>query len=266
MSLITSGIDFIESEKMNMCVPLIEWEKLASIMVLYDVILVIFIPFALISLANMLIVFKLMKLSNPFKLLRKSLTKSHTINFNYSIKLRKHIKQMQGIKTSKTFLGHINDDNCENDNISREMESFDFTQKAMTNVSNRMKKYSKTTTVLFTISTTFLILNCPIAMSKIWYIIKNSQNDVLQEIEGENVNLAVQDFNTSPIEELIERISCYLYYLNFSLNFLLYNLNGSKFRKAFLTMFRKRKNNSPQTRLMVQHQNRRRMRTITSYI
>ena len=32
-------------------------------------------------------------------------------------------------------------------------------------------------------------------------------------------------------DELIERLSCYLYYLNFSINFFLYVLNRSRFRE-----------------------------------
>ena len=45
--------------------------------------------------------------------------------------------------------------------------------------------------------------------------------------------------DTDPLEEIFERISCYLYYLNFSLNFFLYSTTGSKFRNAFISMFKK---------------------------
>lgn len=43
-------------------------------------------------------------------------------------------------------------------------------------------------------------------------------------------------------DELIERISCYLYYLNFSINFFLYVLNKSKFRDIFLNIFKRNRN------------------------
>ena len=39
--------------------------------------------------------------------------------------------------------------------------------------------------------------------------------------------------------ELLERISCYLYYLNFSINFFLYVLNKSTFRDILIGIFRR---------------------------
>lgn len=127
----------------------------------------------------------------------------------------------------------------------------------------RKKKYSKTTKVLLTISTTFLILHCPIAICKIWYFIKSSSDPIQETSTNKSIfnsttyyNADYQLYNNNnssfikmtddsdnameanPIEEIIERITCYLYYLNFSLNFFLYTLNGSKFRDIIIRMFR----------------------------
>jgi hypothetical protein len=61
--------------------------------------------------------------------------------------------------------------------------------------------------------------------------------------------------NTNPLEEICERISCYLYYLNFSLNFFLYSTTGSKFRNAFISMFRKETKKLDSQNKSFKHQN-----------
>ena len=265
MSLVTSGVEYFESEKTDMCVPLNKWEKVSRVMVLYDVIFVIFIPFILISITNMLIVVKLLNLKSPIKLLTKSITKSSSIGTNNSIRNRTRLRSDKSINSHhelNNFLDqtyeHMQRRGHTDDNMSFDLESFGSSVKYISNISNRMKTYSKTTTVLFTISTTFLILNCPTAIVKLWYIIKNSRYEIALENFIKNSNMTQEnflklnksmtnltlsnDFITSPFEELAERVSCYLYYLNFSLNFFLYNLNGSKFRKAVIRIFIKKKN------------------------
>ena len=265
MSLVTSGVEYFESEKTDMCVPLNKWEKVSRVMVLYDVIFVIFIPFILISITNMLIVVKLLNLKSPIKLLTKSITKSSSIGTNNSIRNRTRLRSDKSINSHhelNNFLDqtyeHMQRRGHDDDNMSFDLESFGSSAKYISNISNRIKRYSKTTTVLFTISTTFLILNCPTAIVKLWYIIKNSRYEIALENFIKNSNMTQEnflklnksmtnltlsnDFITSPFEELAERVSCYLYYLNFSLNFFLYNLNGSKFRKAVISIFIKKKN------------------------
>jgi len=87
-----------------------------------------------------------------------------------------------------------------------------------------------------------LSLHFPIAICKIWYFLKSTTN---QEYEpASNSTSSEVTLEANPIEEIIERITCYLYYLNFSLNFFLYNLNGSQFRAQLLGLFRKKKSES----------------------
>ena len=174
-------------------------------------------------------------------------------------------------------------------------------KNSISNVSKRMQNYSKTLKILFTISTTFLLLNCPMTINKFWYFFKyrdtsfyetnlespkalisnqsmtffnyrplqisNSGLVYFFEKNGTVYNMSFgadeisindsyhHEFNltfpyekekheksdgqTDPLEEIFERISCYLYYLNFPLNFFLYSTSGSKFRNAFISMFRR---------------------------
>jgi hypothetical protein len=264
MSLVTSGVEYFESEEMDMCMPLNQWEKVSRVMVLYDVIFVIFMPFVIISITNTLIVVKLLNRAS-FKFMSiKSISKSASIGTNFSADLRKSMRLRESIRSKNRqnevnlFLNQTYDNGNKHHGFdSSSMLSFKESRKYISNMTNRMKRYSKTTTVLFTISTTFLILNCPIAILKLWYIIKNIHKENALEALKKNSNRSSDEnfrkfngtsnanttdhFITSPFEELAERISCYLYYLNFSLNFFLYNLNGSKFRKAILAMFLKKK-------------------------
>jgi hypothetical protein len=84
-------------------------------------------------------------------------------------------------------------------------------------------------------------LHFPIAISKIWYFLKSSNNEYEAASNSTSPEVTLE---ANPIEEIIERITCYLYYLNFSLNFFLYNLNGSQFRAQLLSLFGKKKRES----------------------
>lgn len=121
---------------------------------------------------------------------------------------------------------------------------------------NRKTSYSRTTKMLLVISTCFLILNTPIALCKLWYFLKslsfisNSNNSEIyyptENIDhlSNQTNLTfyeaasnLKTFEANPTEEFVERITCYIYYLNFSLNFLLYSAYGSRFRAKLLKSF-----------------------------
>ena len=59
---------------------------------------------------------------------------------------------------------------------------------------------------------------------------RNSEYAIRNESSISQLN-ASSNMEASFSEEIIERFSCYVYYLNFSLNFFLYTLNSSKFKK-----------------------------------
>jgi len=188
----------------------------------------------------------------------------------------------------------------------------------ISHANGRIKSYSRTLKVLFTISITFLLLNCPIAINKFWYFFKYHDTSFYEinieppsTAQQSNQSIRVPDSNyrpiqisdsglvyffekkgtffnmtfgadelginesssafnmtyvyskekqqdksnTNPLEEICERISCYLYYLNFSLNFFLYSTTGSKFRNAFISMFRKETKKLDSKNKSFNHQN-----------
>jgi hypothetical protein len=134
-------------------------------------------------------------------------------------------------------LCHINNTNLANKSIGR----------------NTVRVNNNTNRTLFLISIVFLILHFPLAVNKSWYFFDGNYN----LIEKENIELTSnyseyfgndtlmeetdlkQKLTLNEYEEIFERISCYLFYLNFSLNFFLYTSNKSK-RKIFLNTLRKR--------------------------
>ena len=181
----------------------------------------------------------------------------------------------------------------------------------VSNMKTRKKHNTKTTKILLCISTAFLILNGPIATSKIYYLlkhdffgsltssqsssdsspIKKSHFDRLSSIvhstssdyydddhrlfnitsifnlshhlpyldrnndsidlneQTHHINLSFSSSSsltngrmggqTNTMEKLAGMLTSNLYYLNFVLNFFLYSLNGSKFRRLFFGLFRR---------------------------
>jgi hypothetical protein len=89
---------------------------------------------------------------------------------------------------------------------------------------NSKKKFNfyKRTYILIMISTCFLCLNTPMALCKLWYFIKPSSS-----------------YTLNSTEEILERFSCYVYYLNFCITFFLYNLKFSKLKNLFTKQIKK---------------------------
>ena len=108
-------------------------------------------------------------------------------------------------------------------------------KSAAYSLDTRKKQYSRTTRMLLIISTVFLILHGPTAFLKLWYIytnyIRRSVDNMSPDNNNNNNNRLME---TDPVEELLERLTCYIYYLHYSLNFFLYVLNIKNFRSIFL--------------------------------
>lgn len=110
----------------------------------------------------------------------------------------------------------------------------------------RAKMYSKTTRMLIIISITFILLNSPMAISRIHSVfissIESHPNRTLtNNRSNETVNLS-QGYTIKELNHhLLQRMSGYFYYLNFSVNFFLYVLNGSQFREMLLKFTQRKK-------------------------
>ena len=110
----------------------------------------------------------------------------------------------------------------------------------------RARMYSKTTRMLIIISITFILLNSPMAISKIHSVLLSSfesqSNQTLKTNRSNySLNVSTRYTNKELNHHLVQRVSGYVYYLNFSVNFFLYVLNGSQFREILLKFTGKKK-------------------------
>ena len=108
--------------------------------------------------------------------------------------------------------------------------------------SKQVRKIPKITKILFCISSTFLILNFPIALLKIWNFYNSYENHQysISMTKKDLVHESNEESSQTLYEEIIERIAFYLYYLNFSINFFLFTINESKFSERLWSFFRRK--------------------------
>lgn len=266
-SLVTSGLESDHDKSIYSCVTKKDWFELVKLMAFIDTIFTMIIPFLIISISNLMIVYKLIAMSKCFGCganknqitsnliknensllksqfylkkpglkselnsgldssfyLRSSIFKnSRTI----SIDLISHQKKNSTISTNDIKKSVITNSILLNMNVmgSRSALMKANTISSMLRQSTEMKRartYSKTTRMLLIVSTTFLILNFPIAFSKIRYYFNDYNHLLIDLVENETSNSSASlknELETNLNEQIIERITCYIYYLNFSLNF-----------------------------------------------
>lgn len=87
----------------------------------------------------------------------------------------------------------------------------------------RSKYHRRITKMLLIISTTFLLLNTPMHLMKVYYFFFS--NDDTSD-------------DKSSYESMIEMLTFYLFYTNFSINFFLYSLCGKNFRACLTELIR----------------------------
>ena len=124
----------------------------------------------------------------------------------------------------------------------------------------REKVNSRASLVLLSISTSFIVLNFPLALDKMLYFFNTKliyfapSESLLDELHAEsNFSTLFVANNSSlpnhtpsdefyavgppPLEYLLNKLAAKVHYLNFVLNFFLYSLNGAKFRQAVVRLF-----------------------------
>jgi len=279
-SLITSNLKAFSNK--TQCVTLSEWFELTHVFVMFDVTVTMIVPFILISIFNFLIVFRLNNQSNqPFEYSANRRTRTLSINSNEISKVKQaelqiahkgfsalstHYSELICLKKSltkksplaiKTFASHQMTRFKANSIIS--LGSIYDTTKWIRTVkqlklseltkSKSKIKFKKTTCILLFISTCFLCLNMPITLCKIFFFIyPNVSRFEIKSISRQNktdqyLQIAIKTLdNNNLTEKIVERLSCYIYYLNFSVNFFLYNLNLLKMKKTLVGLFASLKN------------------------
>ncbi len=124
--------------------------------------------------------------------------------------------------------------------INEHIRSGSFNSKI--EIIRRKKVYWRMTHILLAITTSFLILNFPFCFLKLRYFIRGfasitktaphahstNQTTTLEYKNVTPVNQFKESMDASQIDELIERVTYYIYYLNFSINFILFAFSVSK--------------------------------------
>jgi hypothetical protein len=287
-NLVTTELKIHEAS--TRCAPHKEWIVLVEFITVVDVTFTMIVPFFIIFIINILIAFKLTNLKSSTKLninRQSSENKSFQSFKNNSIKRTitnsgRNLLYVPTVTTSSLKLSN----NLLKSNQSRKDLTIKFTKSSTNDLNEilkmstemslsmnmslpntivykkRDKLYSKSTNVVLSISTTFLVLHCPIAICKLYSFLKykktnflenektiynNTSNvDVLQKFlknssnsnSYRNMTVYTNEPGDVMLDHLIERISNNIYYLSFLINFFLYSLNGSKFRNALIKMFK----------------------------
>lgn len=87
----------------------------------------------------------------------------------------------------------------------------------------RSKYHRRITKMLLIISTTFLLLNTPMHLLKVYYFFFSNDDEYDDK---------------SSYESIIEMLTFYLFYTNFSINFFLYSLCGKNFRLCLMELIK----------------------------
>lgn len=240
----TSGV--VANSKESNCVTHAAWFKVVSFIAMIDISITTIIPFFSITIINLMIAIKL-KNESYFKSFQQSSNKSNS-NFSHrNSSFLNRNRHSKSLLKKKSFLATA----ARKTTLT---QSIDQTAQV-----KRIKSYSEATKTLLIISFMFLILHSPIALDKLLYFIKENFMDMSIDHTNSNAssfyyfnNLSINKNDTNKttynnalylkleanqLEEIFERIACYIYYSNFSLNFFLYTYNKSKFRRIIFKVF-----------------------------
>jgi hypothetical protein len=227
---VTTGTEVIESQ--TRCETKTEWFFIAEKLGMIDIVLTILVPFLIITVANLLISLKLMR--SVIHRDQNAAQHDQSVNLNLQNLNTLDHKLTQTV-TAKNKTSGVTDLNLRRSELRK-----------------RKRGYSKTTRMLLVISTVYIFLNAPLAFSKLRFLVANMSIDEtvfstsvdlnmttsfdLGNISNHSASSIQKDYKNTATDELIERLTCYLYYLNFAINFLLYSFNGPAFLSQFMRL------------------------------
>jgi hypothetical protein len=220
--LVASGIEWVEMKAKHdpvnssfsngglMCVTIEEWFFIMEWVMLGDIIISILIPFLVILLTNVFISMRLLNIAHS---IRRSLHRHSSEAANVST--------MRGGGTAGGEVSHT-------------MSVFANAGTSM--LLKRRRSYKRTTRMLLIISTTFLVLNTPLVMSKMRYLFLNSTASNLNvDSDLSTHSDSRQKYLSTAREKIFEHVTCNLFHLNFAVNFILYTPGRFKWRRFFST-------------------------------
>jgi hypothetical protein len=194
---ITAG--FEDSHQTKTCVILESWFELMKVASLLDIIFSIILPFSLIFIASVLIIYRLARYRRI----------SHNRNTN------------NRESTTNFILNNINETS---------LQSCVFNETP-SQIKRKRHLTTKTTKAYLLVAVSFIILHMPIVICKIRYIYKL----IKETLYPKHIEMELE---SDHLEELIERITSYIYYLNFSFNFFLHVFDFSNIKRKIIFYIR----------------------------
>jgi hypothetical protein len=226
--IVGSGIERVSWEATNsttksakMCVVLEKWFTTIEWFMLVDIAFSIFLPFVVILITNLMISVKLMQKS-------RSISRYHSTASSRTAPPVAINGEVIDLRRASLVTQH---DVSLMEQASANVRKFSQFLYGANNtivqlLDRKQKSYMRTTRLLLLISTTFLILNTPLVISKVRYFYLNSLSASSETSDSAHLS--------SVNEKIFERVSCDLFYLNFAVNFLLYTFNRATWRGFFI--------------------------------
>jgi hypothetical protein len=245
----------------NRCQPIDEWFNFVKIMSLIDSIITIILPFLLVLIINLAIIIKMIKYKKSkdlqtnnnnnnkatsrvsrfdINLVSIDAEKEKGVRNETSILKSRNNQQTLDLKEMRNKTAIAESLTLNINEINEHIRSGSFNSKI--EIIRRKKVYWRMTHILLAITTSFLILNFPFCFLKLRYFIRGfasitktaphphstNQTTTLEYKNVTPVNQFKESMDASQIDELIERVTYYIYYLNFSINFILFAFSVSK--------------------------------------
>jgi hypothetical protein len=229
-SLISYSFTFFasgfEKNYENSCVTLDNWINIFKIFLLIDTIQTLVLPFIVLSILN---------ISIGYKILHNSQSKV--------IKSRKRLNS--STKSSLPLTSSLSNRG------PRTSISFNDLHKHQT-------KSNKESNKLFIIASIFLLLNFPITFNKCYNFFSEKHIDYqldpntieyspatslfFVKVKDNNMTIVLdeaKEIKSYHSKEIRSKLSSFVYYINFSINFFLYTFNLRRFKNKFIKIFKK---------------------------
>jgi hypothetical protein len=120
--------------------------------------------------------------------------------------------------------------------------------KKKSDPSVRARVYERSTKTLLIVSGVFILFNILMVYSRTRYLFQSDSITFVQHNatflvhDPIHVELHHEIVTRQLSDQLIDKLACFLYYLNYSCNFFFYILNGAEFRNALFRIMRNRFN------------------------
>lgn len=270
-SIAITHVEINPESRLSFCTTHDEWYELANVMSKVVAVVSIILPLMLIVFSNVTIAYELfrskklvVKIYNRKKIrplrswsrsrsnqtveVNLETLNSSTVTLQQRRKSQSEPTALDGL--NKKLLNHSEIYSSHNRSRSgmRRLTLFEIELISYSQELNRSRKYSKTTKTLLTISVTYIMLNFLMCMSKLkrlTLVSRDNQIETLRYNESYSdidefspimdfykLDVSSADSNTEEINlKIIDLLTCFTYYLNYSINFFLYVVNLTEFKK-----------------------------------